>query len=154
MANLEFSLDQQTTPSFEDVAFDVSVEEVKDLHFKLLMQLQQLTDPDISVAMKWDLWEWVHDDREGPCSFRAACAIEGCDPEEVVLLLHETLERNGVWVQRPIPVRRSYRKILALQSAGVDIQPRIEDMPQRIGRMDRPQMDLFAQDSAEETIHV
>ncbi|NCC23516.1 MAG: hypothetical protein EOM26_13890 [Alphaproteobacteria bacterium] len=132
---------------------DLSVEGVKDLHFHMLMQLSMLADQDVSMSAKWDIWEWIHDESTGPCSFRAACEIEGCDPEEVILGLHQTLEHHGIWIQRPTPLRRSHRKVKALQSAGMTIEQRMEDLPQHIGRINTPQMDLFSAASTQEEIH-
>ena len=156
MAISVFSLAQLVCPEtgrFEFDEPDLSVDAVKDLHYNMLLQLGMLTDLDVSMSAKWDIWEWIHDESTGPCSFQAACAIEGCDPEEVVLGLHETLERLGIWIQRPTPLRRSYRKIRDLQNAGVAIEARMEDMPQYVGRIDTIQMDMFAPASAQEDVH-
>lgn len=155
MANPAFSLSQAPSSLDEEVDYpDLSVDGVKDLHYGLLFQMKGLISKEVSALAKWQIWEWVHSESTDPCSFRAACEIEGCDPEEVILCLHQTLEHHGIWIQRPKPLRRSYWKTVDLQSAGVDIEPRMEDLPQLIGRIDPQQMDMFAAaPSPQEDVH-
>lgn len=108
-----------------------------DLAFGLLSKLALLVDPGASARRKWELWEWLHDDRPdsrvGGITFRQCCLAEGCDPEEVVLAIHEHLEAIGVWIQRPTPLRRSYRRLRKLQRAGIGMELNPEEIATYVG---------------------
>lgn len=154
-----FELGSEFVPDTTDIT-DMDGENIR---YRMLKDIACLLDANASASSKWEVWCWIHEfpqphmrwgsSRENPrieppkeraFSFSMACMEQGCDPTEMLDLIHNQLEQAGVSIQRPHPIHVSARKAEMLRNKGISVEE-LPEMQQSVGRRQRDssQMDLF-----------
>lgn len=149
---------------FVPVTTDITDMDGENVRYRMLREIASLLDPNASTSAKWEVWCWIHEfpqprirwdssrenpmiehPTERPFTFSVACMEQGCDPLEMVDLIHDLLEQAGVSIQRPNPIHVSARKAEMLRTKGISVSEELPEMQQSVGRRKResPQMDLF-----------